>query len=862
MPLRTRLPVHAATLLVLTLAAHAATGDPARPPPVPAPSPAAPVIVPPRPLAPLTAAYPEGATGDAEVVVAAVVNADGSVRSARAVSGDEPFLTAAIAASSGWGFEPATRDGKPMAATIRAQIRFRAPAAPEPTPAAPVTLATDASKPAAPGAAAARPPPPPPRALEVSVKGEPLPPGTQSLSRAEVRLLPGAFGDPFRAIDVLPGVTPIASGIPFFFVRGAPPGNVGYYLDGIRVPLLYHIGLGPSVIHPAFMDRVDLYPGGYPAEFGRFAGGIVSGETKPQEPGWHGEANIRLVDAGAMVGAPLPGGVGEALVAGRYSYFTPLLDAIHSSVRLDYWDYQTRVTFHVTARDDLTVFAFGAHDFLSNLQTYHCHGGQNGAEGGGMPSSMQPMQENCPTPAPAPEQQTIFDTTFHRVDLRYDHRFGGPEDRVRTAVTFGYDQTSFPNYCNPRHPLPGCPQTQPPDSYVDDRSVAARMDVHKRVSEAVLLRAGMDAGVDGYGSANLDIAFNTCHRDSDCGQGLSCNMVTHMCPASSGSGGISALFPSHTNLAVGAHVDAVVDVTPRFQVTPGVRLDLFTSHLEQQAWSVEPRLATRLAVRDDLRLVAATGLASQTPSFVLPGPGFARDLTGGLQQAFQLSMGVEADLPWDVTGTLTAFRNAFFNMTDALGSQPLDLNNIGSLAARADGSSIGMEVLLKRRLTRRLGGDHLLHALPIRAHRAAGPGALGLRSDPRAQRRRQLRLRPRLSGRHAHRVLHRLPDRPGPTLARPDPRLRALRRPRGEALVHRARAGLALARARGPERLRRQGDRPGAVLDHDGTVLLHPDRSGVDPQHRAGGRVLTALAAVSPRGTPSTRRSPARAGRT
>src|SRR6185437_12319751 len=101
-------------------------------------------------------------------------------------------------------------------------------------------------------------------------------------------------------------------------------------------------------------------------------------------------------------------------------------------------------------------------------------------------------------------------------------------------------------------------------------------------------------------------------------------------PAQSGSGGISALFPTHTDLAVGAHVDAVVDVTPRLQVTPGVRLDLFTSHDEQQAWSVEPRLAARLAVRDDLRLVTATGLASQTPSFVLPGPGFARDLTGGL----------------------------------------------------------------------------------------------------------------------------------------------------------------------------------------------------------------------------------------
>ena len=34
----------------------------------------------------------------------------------------------------------------------------------------------------------------------------------------------------------MPGVTPFASGVPFFFVRGAPPGNVGYFLDGVRVP--------------------------------------------------------------------------------------------------------------------------------------------------------------------------------------------------------------------------------------------------------------------------------------------------------------------------------------------------------------------------------------------------------------------------------------------------------------------------------------------------------------------------------------------------------------------------------------------------------------------------------------------------
>src|SRR6185369_7142929 len=148
---------------------------------------------------------------------------------------------------------------------------------------------------------------------------------TASLSRAEVRQIPGTFGDPFRAIEIMPGVTPIVSGLPFFFVRGAPPGDVGYFLDGVRVPLLFHVGAGPSVVHPALIQRVDLYPGGYPARFGRYSGGIVSGETAPPLDRAHGEFNVRLFDAGALVETPfaLPGDSkerGSILVGGRYSY--------------------------------------------------------------------------------------------------------------------------------------------------------------------------------------------------------------------------------------------------------------------------------------------------------------------------------------------------------------------------------------------------------------------------------------------------------------------------------------------------------------------------------------------------------------
>src|SRR5687767_15318294 len=106
---------------------------------------------------------------------------------------------------------------------------------------------------------------------DVVVRGQRTSPSSTSsdtLARAEVRQLPGAFGDPFRAVEALPGVTPIVSGLPYFYVRGAPPGNIGYYLDGVRVPYLFHAAAGPSVIHPGLVERVDLYSGGYPARFG------------------------------------------------------------------------------------------------------------------------------------------------------------------------------------------------------------------------------------------------------------------------------------------------------------------------------------------------------------------------------------------------------------------------------------------------------------------------------------------------------------------------------------------------------------------------------------------------------------------
>jgi hypothetical protein len=78
-------------------------------------------------------------------------------------------------------------------------------------------------------------------------------------------------------VEVLPGVASVLSGLPYYYVRGASPGSVGYFIDGVRVPLLFHVGPGPSVISPGLVERVDLFPGSFPARFGRYSGAIFAG---------------------------------------------------------------------------------------------------------------------------------------------------------------------------------------------------------------------------------------------------------------------------------------------------------------------------------------------------------------------------------------------------------------------------------------------------------------------------------------------------------------------------------------------------------------------------------------------------------
>jgi hypothetical protein len=604
--------------------------------------------------------YPAGAEGDAAVVLELVVERDGSVSSASVVEGEPPFAEQARSAALTWLFTPAKKGDQPVAARIRARVDFHQQE--EEEPAEPIP-ATGAAQPSA-GVPVAPPLPPAPP-VEITVVGTRREIGQTTLDKDDIRLMPGAFGDAFRAIDALPGVTPLASGIPYYYVRGAPPNTAGYFIDGIRVPLLFHLAIGQAVLHPGLIERVDFFPSAAPARYGGVAGGIVAGVTRAPASVFHGEANLRLVDAGALLEAPFPDNRGSAMVAGRYGYPGPILELINDDLIIDYWDYQARATWNLDNQNSLGIFAFGSHDFLG---------------------SRSPSQD--PQAAGKIEEELVLDV--HRVDLRYDRALR--DGQLRFAVTGGYESMGAET------------------SFATNYSAAARLELEQKLAANLRYRGGVDARVDHYRLRLLEqdpvepqIPYTADPPPSNASAGLHSDFVWRVAP--------------RVELVPGVRVD--VFASQRRRPSPG------TGHERVILPAVDPRLASRVTIAPGVAWLSTLGVSHQYPSLRLgnvPGllvsiPGFPLGVRK-LQRAAQVSQGLELALPADLLLTATGFFNYWWGLTDLSascyqfipGQMPQSMPGQSSppyVCPDNDpmrGRAYGVELLLRRSFSKRLSG--------------------------------------------------------------------------------------------------------------------------------------------------------------
>jgi hypothetical protein len=417
----------------------------------------------------------------------------------------------------------------------------------------------------------------------------------------------------------------MASGLPFFYVRGAPPADTGYFVDGVPVPTLFHIGPGASIVPEALVDHVDFFPGAAPARYGRFVGGVIAGQTTSPSGVSRGEASVRLFDASAFVETPL-GESSDVVVAGRYGYPNLLLSIFAPTLSLHYGDYTFRWTRSLTDADRISLFALGAYDHEEDST-----------------QSLVPI-----------------DSQFHRIDLRYDHRWA--TGSLRVATTFGYDRTS------------GNVPASVAET-VESKSARFRVELLEHLGAVADLSAGADATA-------LDYAY-----------GLNDGALA------------SPATPVGSEQVAGAYADVTLHLLPGVDLVPGARVDEYhpSSGLPgPTALAFDPKLAARVALSRTVTWISTLGIAHQEPSYVVPIPGLRILPTAGLQKVYSIAEGVEMRLPWSVKARVTGFFDADREVSDFVATcgASLSCTSITSV----DGSTYGLELLVERPLTRRLGG--------------------------------------------------------------------------------------------------------------------------------------------------------------
>jgi hypothetical protein len=295
-------------------------------------------------------------------------------------------------------FVPATREGTPVPSRVQVDVRLILPSAAEDTPGTSPgtavvieTIGEDTAE-----------------ELVFSETAQ-VDARTQQPIRLElegIRNIPGTLGDPFRTLLLMPCVVPITNGQPYGYVCGAPPAGTAYVYDNLRIPLLFHSAIGPATIHPAIVRDVKLYTSAPPARYGRFTGGVMSGDprTIPNDRA-HGEVELRTIDASGMLNVPLPKD-GSMTFSGRYGFPNLLLGALNVDATVDYWDYQYSTDVAMSSRSRFQVVAFGARD-------------------------------NSVFDESEPSQRFALDLQFHRIETR----FVGRLDRWELVGTmlYGYD---------------------------------------------------------------------------------------------------------------------------------------------------------------------------------------------------------------------------------------------------------------------------------------------------------------------------------------------------------------------------------------------------------------------------------------
>jgi hypothetical protein len=489
------------------------------------------------------------------------------------------------------------------------------------------------------------------------------------LTQKELSRVPGTFGDAIRVVQRLPGVQRAPFGLGAVLVRGGSPEDSTILIDGHLTRYLFHLGAGPSVLNTDIVERLEFYPGGQGARFGRAIAGAIDVVTKdPATDEWSGKASVDLLATSFRLEGPLTEDKKVAVFfAGRTSYIAEVLnvgDVVTQAVAGDninlltlaprYADYQGKVLWKLPSvpgfHQAMTASLFGAHDSLD-------------------------LALDASQLGPAAPSNVGITTGFHRLN---------PVWRARSMRTNDAGEPLVKAFISPIGEL----------TYSENRFDVSqfRLDIQ---------RMGLRAEVEFRPVEELGIAFGT---DDSYGLFTSTVDVPFFLPN-------ERLFPRPatsdpprflaTDEVLGTstsfYVDSDIKVGPvKFLV--GARADLWT-YYDQTRAALDPRFAFRADVLPFTVLKGNLGLYHQTAS-----PFFMAEKAGNpdlpLEYGWQSGFGIETWLTRSLDVDAQFFYRNASDLAEPISGNPTAFVATGAPRIQAIGyeRAYGAELLIRQRL--------------------------------------------------------------------------------------------------------------------------------------------------------------------
>ena len=204
---------------------------------------------------------------------------------------------------------------------------------------------------------------------EVEVTGERAasPVGRQTLSSSEIQRVPGSTGDALRALQALPSVGVANDFSGALYIRGGSDEDNLYYFDRVPIGYPYHFGGIVSSLSSEVIERIDVYAGGYGAEFGVDSQAVIDIYSRNKnKDGFRAKLNLNVLYSEGLLEGKISD-QGYWYFAGRRSY----IDLFLGSLSFDsgeitafprFWDYQVKGGYDLNDKHQLSLNIFASGD--------------------------------------------------------------------------------------------------------------------------------------------------------------------------------------------------------------------------------------------------------------------------------------------------------------------------------------------------------------------------------------------------------------------------------------------------------------------------------------------------------------------